>query len=337
MTRRQRPDPKRADIKDVARQAGVSVGTVSNVLNRPDFVTDSTRERVQAAIAELHFVRNGTARQLRAGRPMTVGVVVLDLGNAFYTELVRGIEDRLAADGLLMMLCSSDEDPDRERRYLRQFAEQGVCGLLIAPFRTSPQWLASLTAMQTPVVLLDTHSTDLPSVGVDNVLGARLAVRHLLDNGHRRILLANGPRDLQQCRDRAAGAREAVRSAGLDPAEVLPESCLPDTTAEAGATGMLAAWDTGLEVTAVCCVNDAVALGVMWALRDRGVIIPDTVAVVGYDDIPLARELAVPLSSVRQPMREMGWRAADLLLSNRLEHISFAPELVIRASSTWRR
>ncbi len=288
-------------------------------------------------MSTLSFVRNGSARQLRAGCSTTVGVMVLDLGNAFYTELVRGIEDRLAADGLLLMLCSSDEDPQREARYLRQFAEQGVRGMLVAPFQTSPQWLADLASLRTPVVLLDTHATSLPSVGVDNVLGARLAVEHLLGNGHRRILLANGPSDLQQCRDRAAGAEEAVRLAGLDPATVLDEITLPDTTAEAGAARMNEVLGRGLQVSAVFCVNDSVALGVMRALRSHQVSLPGDVAVVGYDDVPLARELAVPLTSVRQPMPEIGWRAADILLSGQQTgHVSFAPELVVRASSDWR-
>ena len=207
--------------------AGVSVGTVSNVLNRPDFVSESTRQRVLDAMNELGFVRNATARQLRAGHSQTVGVVVLDLANPFYTGIVRGIEDRLAEDNHLLMLCSSDENEDRETRYLRQFAEQGVRGILITPFGNLNERFDLLTNLQIPVVLLDTHSPDLACVSVDNVKGGRLAVAHLLEQGHRRIALLNGPMEIQQCRDRSAGTRAAVYEAGLGPADGTNEVLLP--------------------------------------------------------------------------------------------------------------
>ena len=328
----------RASIKDVARVAGVSVGTVSNVLNRPDFVSEPTRQRVQQAMSELGFVRNATARQLRAGHSQTVGVVVLDLANPFYTGIVRGIEDRLSQDNHLLMLCSSDEDEDRETRYLRQFAEQGVRGILITPFGNLSERFDILTNLQIPVVLLDTHSPDLACVSVDNVKGARLAVTHLLDMGHRRIALLNGPMELQQCRDRSAGTMAAVYEAGLDPADVIIEVPLPDTTGDDGAEAMRRILDSSDEPpTAVFCVNDIVALGVMRTLRERDVEVPQQMAVVGYDDVPIIKELRTPLTSVRQPMHDIGWNAADLLLTGTVKQVRFSPELVVRASSDYHR
>lgn len=328
----------RASIKDVARVAGVSVGTVSNVLNRPDFVSETTRQRVQDAMSELGFVRNATARQLRAGHSLTVGVVVMDLANPFYTGIIRGIEDRLAEDDNLLMLCSSDENAERESRYLRQFAEQGVRGILITPFGSSSERLKVLSDLQIPVVLLDTHSPDLPCVSVDNVKGGRLAVAHLLERGHRRIALLNGPIELQQCRDRSAGTTAAVYEAGLDPSDVVVETALPDLTSDAGADAIRALLDaTDNPPTAVFCVNDTVAMGVLRVLRERGIEVPQDMAVVGYDDVPIVGELRTPLTSVRQPMHDIGWNAADLLLTGSVRHIRFSPELVVRASSDYQR
>ncbi|MBI4901743.1 MAG: LacI family DNA-binding transcriptional regulator [Actinobacteria bacterium] len=328
----------RASIKDVARVAGVSVGTVSNVLNRPEFVSEPTRQRVRDAMNQLGFVRNATARQLRAGHSQTVGVVVLDLANPFYTGIVRGIEDRLAEDNHLLMLCSSDENEDRETRYLRQFAEQGVRGILITPFGNLNERFDILTNLQIPVVLLDTHSPDMACVSVDNVKGGRLAVAHLLDQGHRRIALFNGPLEIQQCRDRSAGTMAAVYEAGLDPAQVVVEVALRDLTSEAGAEAMAALLDSDEErPTAVFCVNDIVALGVMRALREHDIAVPEEMAVVGYDDVPVIKELRTPLTSVRQPMHDIGWNAADLLLTGKVKQVRFSPELVVRGSSDYHR
>lgn len=327
----------RASIKDVARVAGVSVGTVSNVLNRPDFVSETTRQRVLDAMTELGFVRNATARQLRAGHSLTVGVVVLDLANPFYTGIVRGIEDRLAEDNHLLMLCSSDENVDRETRYIRQFAEQGVRGILITPFGNTAERLKVLADLQIPVVLLDAHSPDLACVSVDNVKGGRLAVAHLLERGHRRIALLNGPMELQQCRDRSAGTIAAVYEAGLDPADVVLDIHLPDVTSDSGAAAMREILDGDDRPTAVFCVSDTVALGVMRVLRERNIDVPTEMAVVGYDDVPIINELRTPLTSVRQPMHDIGWNAADLLITDTVKQVRFSPELVVRASSDFQR
>lgn len=330
---------ERASVKDVAVRAGVSVGTVSNVLNRPDSVTPATRQKVETAMAELNFLRNASARQLRAGVSNTVGAILMDLGNPFYTELARGIEDRLAQSDNTLMICSSDEDPRREGRYLRLFAEQGVRGVLITPMGTTRERLRQLKSLGIPSVLLDSKSSRHASVGVDNVSGARQAVRHLLEMGHRRIAFINGPDKLQQARHRLKGAMEAVTAFGFDPAQVLIVITLPAMTADDGQRGLSDALGATPPPTAVFCINDVVALGAMRELRRRGLAIPQDMAVVGYDDVSFASELITPLSSVRQPMRELGWAAADMLLANpdSSSHRLFRPELIIRASSDYHR
>lgn len=326
---------KRAGVKDVAERAGVSVGTVSNVLNRPDWVAEDTRRRVEAAMRELNFVRNASARQLRAGTSQAVGALVLDLSNPFYTSLTRGIEDRLLPDGIMLMVASSDEDAARERTWLRMFAEQGVRGVLVTPSGTTRDHLQDIAGLGVPAVLLDSKSSRFASVGVDNVSGGRQAVRHLLEQGHRRIAHLSGPPQLEQSVDRLAGARQAVSEAGLDPDKVLVVRHLQSMSADAGQQAFMEIMASDAAPTAFFCINDIVALGVMRECRLRRLEMPRDIAVVGYDDVAFASELMTPLTSVRQPMHDLGWTAADMLLrgASPERHEVFRPELVVRASS----
>ncbi|WP_066461263.1 LacI family DNA-binding transcriptional regulator [Sanguibacter suarezii] len=338
---------RRSSISDVARKAGVSVGTVSNVLNRPDRVSPTTRERVEDAISELQFVPNGSARQLRAGTITTVGAIVLDIGNPFFTEVARGIEDRLAEDDYTLMLASSDEDPDREARYLKLFEEHGVQGVLVVPSGDDIEPLLELRARGVNVVLLDATSPvpDISSAAVNDVVGGQLAGSHLIAEGHTRIAFINGVHTIRQCGDRYAGMLRAFDSAGLDASTDLVEVTAASLNAdggEAAMTHLLATTTAGVDrPTAVFCVNDLVALGVQRTLRRAGIDMPGEMAVVGYDDVNFAGELAIPLTSVRQPTHQLGYRAADLLLTEhqqgerfRPEQVQFQPELVVRASSS---
>lgn len=331
---------QRASVKDVAQRAGVSVGTVSNVLNRPETVTERTRQRVETAMADLNFMRNASARQLRAGVSTTVGAILTDLGNPFYTEIARGIEDRLAVDGHTLMVCSTDEDPQREARFVRQFAEQGVRGILVTPMVSTPDRLRELATFGIPSVLIDSRSDTHASVGGDHVGGGRLALEHLLAQGHRHIVFLNADKHLQQSRHRLRGAVEAITAAGLDPGTVLQVVNLSQPTASEGERALIKLLE-GPEPrpTALFCINDIVALGVIRGLRTRGLRIPQDVAVVGYDDLYWASELMTPLTSVRQPMRQIGWAAADLLLRDPLgaTHTVFPPELIVRKSSDYQR
>jgi LacI family transcriptional regulator len=327
---------RRTSIADVAQLAEVSVGTVSNVLNRPDRVSPATRKRVETAIAELSFVRNGSARQLRAGRITTVGAIVLDISNPFFTDVTRGIEERLTLDDYTLMVASSDRDPERESRYLRLFEEHGVQGMMVVPTTESIDHLLAVRDRGIRVVLLDHPSPidSVSSVAVDDVHGATLAVRHLIDQGHERIAFLNGPHSILQCADRLTGATRAVRDAGLDPATALTEIPV-SLDADGGEAGIRTMLDDG-SATAVFCVSDLVALGALRTLRREGRSVPDDVALVGYDDVTFAAELATPLTSVSQPRHELGMRAADLMLRDPdepAEQVLFSPELVIREST----
>jgi LacI family transcriptional regulator len=335
-----------ASIKEVARHAGVSIGTVSNVLNRPDVVAPGTRQRVLDTIAELGFVRNESARQLRMGRSRTVGLVVLDVANPFFTDVARGAEAVADGAGAVVVLCNSGEDPDRERRHLDHLEEQRVRGVLITPVDSDGgERVDQLVARGTPTVLVDRTSArpDRCSVAVDDRLGGQLAGEHLLERGHRRIGYVGGPFTIRQVVERHDGLAAAVTAAGLDAPLVTATASL---TVAAGqqAGGTLAALPAARRPTAVFCANDLLALGLLQELTRLGLRVPRDVAIVGYDDIIFAAAAAVPLSSVRQPREQLGRTAAELLLeevgdraAHRHRQVVFEPELVVRASSDVRR
>ncbi|WP_434740617.1 LacI family DNA-binding transcriptional regulator [Micromonospora sp. SH-82] len=336
-----------ASIKEVARHAGVSLGTVSNVLNRPNTVAPATRQRVLDAIAELGYVRNDSARQLRAGRSRTVAIVVLDVSNPFFTDVVRGAEQAVEEAGMMLVVCNSGEDGARERRHLELLEEQRVRGVLITPVAHGLQPdLERLHRRGIPVVLVDRGSGQASrcSVAVDDVLGGRLAMTHLLDRGHRHVAYAGGPFSIPQVADRHAGAAAALDDhPGTADLRVATTPSLTVAAGRRAAEELLTPPATD-RPTAVICANDLIALGVLQHLTEQGVRVPDDVAIVGYDDIEFAGAAAVPLSSVRQPREQLGRTAALLLLeeaetgpTHRHRHVVFQPELVVRRSSDHRR
>jgi LacI family transcriptional regulator len=328
-------------VRDVATLAGVSLGTVSNVLNRPEKVAPTTVERVQAAIAELGFVRNDGARQLRAGRSSTIGLVVLDAGNPFFTDIARGAEDTAMAGGYAVLVGNSDESSDRENTYVDLFEERRVAGVLVSPASDDMSRLARLRDQGTAIVLVDRLAADehFASVSVDDVHGGRLAVEHLAAIGRKRIAYVGGPFGLRQVADRYRGAATAAAEAGVS-LEVIEVSSL--SVLEGRRVGEeLQRRPASSRPDAVFAANDLVAVGLEQAIIMRGSIrVPDEIALVGYDDIAFAETAVVPLTSIRQPAREMGQRAVELLVAQvergqhiELERVEFAPELVVRDST----
>ncbi|WP_104528974.1 LacI family DNA-binding transcriptional regulator [Blastococcus saxobsidens] len=330
-------------MRDVAGRAGVSVGTVSNVLNRPETVSEGTRQRVLDAIADLGFVRNESARQLRAGSSRTVGLVVLDIANPFFTDVARGVEEVVEAAGLSLILCNTDDRRERESAHLAVLAEQRVHGVLITPTAELNDDIAALRARGVPVVLLDRRAADTHqcAVATDDVLGGRLAAEHLVERGHRRIAFVGGHAELPQVRERHAGVAAAVDEAPGSELTVLS----PDELTVAGgreAASRIIGIPAARRPTAAVCANDLIALGMLQEMVRHGVSVPDDFAIVGYDDIEFAAAAAVPLSSVRKPRHELGRRAAQLLLDeardgHRHEQPVFEPVLVVRESSMVRR
>jgi len=328
-------------VREVAALAGVSLGTVSNVLNRPDKVAPGTVERVQSAIATLGFVRNDSARQLRAGRSSTVGLIVLDGGNPFFTDVARGAEDAAMDNGLAVLIGNSDESTDRERTYVDLFEERRVAGLLISPAGDDLSRLARLRDQGTAVVLVDRRADDehFASVSVDDVAGGRIAVQHLAAIGRTHIAFVDGPFGIRQVADRHAGALAAAQAAGIR-LEALPTTSL--SVLEGRRIGeAIQARPAAERPDAVFAANDLLAVGLEQAFIMRGTIaVPEQIAIVGYDDIAFAESAVVPLTSVRQPAQDLGRRAIELLTKQveqgqdiDLEHVEFTPELVVRQSS----
>jgi LacI family transcriptional regulator len=335
-------------IREVAARARVSVATVSNVINRPEIVAEQTRDRVQAAITELGFVRNESARQLRAGRSRTIGLIVLDVANPFFTDVARGVEDEANKAGLAVILCNSDDQARKENRYLDVLEEHRVHGVLITPVAGASTRLESLQRRGTPVVLLDSRASSRGqcSVAVDDVMGGDLAVSHLLAAGHERIAYVAGPSSIRQVADRHEGALRALRQAGRTAADLMiieGDALHAFAGQRAGAT--IAAMPPRSRPTAVFCANDLMALGVLQEMTRNHIAVPDEISIIGYDDIDFAAAAAVPLTSVRQPRHELGRTAARLLLdeaaggeaaggeAHRHRQVIFEPELVIRQST----
>ncbi|MET0454359.1 MAG: LacI family DNA-binding transcriptional regulator [Mycobacterium sp.] len=324
-------------IREVAAAASVSVGTVSNVLNAPDRVAPATVARVHAAIERLGFVRNDAARQLRAGQSRCVGLLVLDVGNPFFTDVARSAERQAAQSNLVVLLGTSDDDPQRERAYLETFDEQRVFGLLISPVSEDLTRLHALAGRGVPVVLVDRDGAGTPfaSVAVDDVAGGRLAVDHLCSQGRRRIAYVGGPDGLRQVADRLAGARDAVAEHPGAALEVIPTDEL-SVLAGRAVGERLCALPAGRRPDAVFCANDLLAIGMLQALTMNGANVPGDIALIGYDDIDFARSAMVPLSSIRQPSADIGKTAIELLLeapAGQPRHVVFRPELVARAST----
>jgi LacI family transcriptional regulator len=330
-------------IREVAARAGVSVGTVSNVLNRPEIVALSTRDRVHEAIKELGFVRNESARQLRAGRSRIIGLVVMDVANPFFTDVARGVEDEASRAGLAVILCNSDDQLPKETRYLELLEEHRVQGILITPVAGADERLALLQRRGTPVVLVDATSPSggQCSVAVDDVLGGDVAMSHLIDGGHQRLAYIGGPLSIRQVADRRDGALRALARAGRAPAALqMIETRGLNAYAGQQAGAAIAAQPAGRRPTGAFCANDLIALGLLQEMTRRGIGVPGDIAIVGYDDIDFAAAAAVPLSSVRQPRQQLGRTAAQLLLAETLasdahthRQVTFKPELEIRQSS----
>ncbi len=336
-------------MRDVAVLAKVSVGTVSNVLNSPDRVSESTRRRVEQAIEKLGWVPNESARQLRAGRSRSIGMVVMDIANPFFTDVVKGAEDLLYSGQYSVQVGNSNSSLDRELTLLERFEQQRVGGVLFAPIEDSAEWVLRLRQRGIPVVIVDRagNGTDYCSVGVDDVAGGRLAGQHLLDQGHKRIAFVGGPSSLAQVRDRRHGAELAVEQAGGDASLLVVGT--PTTSLEAGVSsaGEIASLPEPERPTAVFAANDLIAIGLLQGFVTAGLRVPEDMAIIGYDDIAFAAAAAVPLSSVRQPREDIGRKSAELLVGeieaadssapHHHESIRFTPQLVVRRSTQRRK
>lgn len=330
----------RPGVKDVAAVAGVSASTVSNFLNRPDVVIPQTRARIERAIRQLGFVRNETARHLRAGTSRTIALVLLDAWIPFYSELSRGVEDAAAADGWTVLFSNSARNPERELRNLDIFESQRVAGLLVVPQQDLRSRLRDLQRHGISCVTIEQPSTadDISSVSIDDIAGGRAAGRHLIDCGYSDVLLIGNPAQVSHVRARFAGCEEVIKEQTGRRCRLIPTEGL---TLRDGAEAVTTLLESEMRLPeAIFAANDLVALGVLHALLAAGIGVPDQIAVLGYDGLELAAHASVPLSTIAQPAYEMGKVATQTLIAcmNGTEqpgqrHQVFQPTVIRREST----
>jgi LacI family transcriptional regulator len=308
---------RRATIRDVARRARVSHQTVSRVINRQDTVTPETRGRVMRAIRDLEYVPSAIARSLSSARTHTLGMVTTDVSDHFFAEAVAGAEAEARRRGHFLIIGSIEEGAeDDEQTYLRLMLERRVEGLIVAVprLRVVNGDLLAQAAARIPTVVL-ASDIELPGadhVDIDNREGGIVATTHLIEHGHRAIATITGPLDWPSARARFDGYREALRRGGLAIDRALVEPCV-DWGLESGRRAAERLLASAPAFTAVFAHSDLLALGAIAALRAHGRRVPDDVSIVGYDDIPVASVFDPPLTTVRQPMREVGELAARLI------------------------
>ncbi|MDJ0378765.1 LacI family DNA-binding transcriptional regulator [Cryobacterium sp. PH31-L1] len=329
-----------ATIHDVAKYAGVSAGTVSNVLNRPGYVAPQTRDRVLAAIAHLGFTPIQRARKYPAGRQRTLGLALADLVNPFFVDVALGAEAEAKSLGVGVVIVHNGDDVAREQDNLDLLVQQRVHGIMIAPVRALAATVERLDARDIPLVYVDrvNEETERCWVKTDDVAGGRLAGEHLIELGHRNVAFVGNFASSLQANRRFDGF-----AATLAEVDVLPERVPTDSwriTDGRMAGAALAARATAELPTAIMCGNDLTALGVLLEFAHRGIRVPDDVSIVGFDDLSWSEAATVPLTTVRQPREEMGRQAVRLLLdeidrgeAHAHHHELLVPELVARASS----
>ncbi|HKV17043.1 MAG TPA: LacI family DNA-binding transcriptional regulator [Reyranella sp.] len=329
-------------IREVARLAGVSVATVSKALNDSGRVSEALRERVKAAARTLGYAPHASARSLRSGTTRILGLLVADITNPFFLKLVEHIEQLASTAGYSVILCNSGEDAEREQRHLKMLLSQRVDGILLIPVRDG--WkgrVGALSRLPQPLVLVDRmlDGVEAASVTIDNGMAGRLAGEHLFQLGHRRVGVVMGSPEHQIARHRLDGFREAFATNDFALNEqLIARNCFNE---EAAYRAVLSLLDRDERPTAVFATNNHLALGLLRAVMDRGLAIPEALSVVAFDDLPFASIMRPGLTVVVQPSAAIAEAAVSGLLGriagrtaeNDTQAVVLTPRLVVRGST----
>ena len=305
---------------DVAKKAGVSVATVSRVLNGSPLVTESARRKVMRAVKELNYQPNRAAQRLRAGNSHVIGLIISDIQNPFFTSVVRGIEDVAYQHGYSLILCNSDEDPEKEKLYVNVMRSEEVAGVILASASEENPQVDDLIEFNIPVVALDRQIDDrqIDSVLAKNIDGARAAVKHLIELGHHCIGYIGLPLTRTPGKERYEGYQRALSEHTLSVSQDFVR--IADAKQHGGYLNTLDLLTQQPCVTALFVANNLMTLGALDAIRERGLKIPDDISIIGFDDMPWANLLQPPLTAIAQPTYELGRRAAELLLGRLKDH-----------------
>ncbi|WP_433766691.1 LacI family DNA-binding transcriptional regulator [Pseudomonas putida] len=327
-----------ATIKDVAALAGISYTTVSHVVNKTRPVSEEVRIKVEAAIKTLDYVPSAVARSLKAKTTATIGLLVPNSLNPYFAELARGIEDYCERNGYCVILCNSDDNPDKQRSYLRVLLEKRIDGLIVASAGGDSGLAQGLAGVRTPMVIVDRglEGVDADLVRIDHEYGAYLATRHLLELGHRDIATISGPATTSVAQMRLAGFCRALKDAGLQvPVERMLESDFTSTGGYNAAATLL----EGNPPSAIFAANDMIGIGVLRAAAERNIRVPTELSVIGFDDIQMSRYVYPALTTVGQSILQLGEMAAGVLLRRiatpdlAIEQRIVTPSIVIREST----
>ncbi|MCB2297630.1 LacI family DNA-binding transcriptional regulator [Clostridium tagluense] len=306
-----------ASIKDVAREAGVSIATVSRVLNDIDVVNEDTKKKVKDAIKKLSYRPNIVARSLKTQKSSTIGIIIPDISNQFYPEIVRGCEDVANIYNYNIMLCNADLDLDKEMEALRILKEKMIDGVIYMSNSIGQNIISLIKELEMPTVLVETTDEDgiFPSVSIDNVMAASDAVKYLINKGNKKIAYVGTTTE----KVNALSKRYTGYKKGLAEMEINLDNDLVyfgGVKARDGYAGINAILDKGMEIDSVFCASDEIAMGVINALRDRDIKVPEDVDVMGFDDIYSASIFYPKLTTVSQPMYDMGSVSMRMLIKS---------------------
>ncbi|MCM3636888.1 LacI family transcriptional regulator [Sporosarcina luteola] len=298
-----------ASIRDVAKHASVSVATVSRVLNDKGYVSAETRKKVEAAIAELNYRPNEVARSLFKKQSKTIGLILPDIMNPFFPELARAIEDTASKLGYTVILCNSDEDEEKAQRYVDVLLQKYVDGIIISSNTIQEKTIRELTI---PVVCIDREiSKDIPTIVVDNKNGARMATRFLREKGRRKIAHIRGPLDIVNANERCEGYREVVADEQwFRESYIVNGNYRMETATEA----VLELLRQHSEIDGIFAANDTMAIGAMKAAYQHGLKVPEEISIIGFDGIALGKASIPELTTIEQPLYELGQKAAKVLI-----------------------
>jgi DNA-binding LacI/PurR family transcriptional regulator len=333
---------KRVTISDVALKAGVSKSTVSHVINKTRFVETETQKKVILAINELNYRPSGIARSLVSQRTRTAGLLISDVGNPFYHEVILGVEEVALANGYSVFLCNTSYDLERGMKLIHSLIDRSVDGVLFMSSSMSIEMVEEVVKNQIQAVVLDWENSQVQdlaaTITIDFKTGIRQAVAHLVELGHEHIAYVSGPLNLWTARARRDAFRDSLEDLGLDPHSALIIE--GNLRIEGGYKAASQLMNAKPAPSAVIAANDLTALGVLWAARNEGVLIPEQLSVIGLDDIDLASKITPPLTTIALPRFEIGKRAMQLLLDT-IDHPAEAIRqqevgtwLVVRNSTT---
>ncbi len=326
------------NIKDVAQAAGVSVSTVSHVINETRFVAPATKENVKRAISELGYHPSSLARALKIKRSKTIGMLVTSSTNPFFAEVISGVEEGCFRNDFSLILCNTGDQPGRQHAYLDTLMQKRIDALVIMTASRDADFQQALERLgDLPRVILDSEpSAGACAIGDDSVLGGRLATDFLIERGFDRIACLSGPADHPRSNDRRQGFEQAMN---LGERHIRPDWVVADDlSAPGGYRAMQRILDTDNCPEAVFAFNDLMAVGAYRAIMERGLTIPDDLSIIGYDDLEIASYLVPALTTIRQPSFDLGLEAAEILIhclkdkSDIPPRVQFTPELILRDS-----